>query len=1246
MLRLEPTNRHNQPVARWFVHLLPLLLCTYFLAPLVANASVEPQASLVQPTRLPIPIDETGSLRSILADQGSVRVIVYLDTPAVAEDPRLGARRIADQRLQIKRAQERVVRALTKTQSRVHRQFRTIPGFAVTVDAEGLARLTEEPEVISIVKDTAVPLLLDGTIPIIEADEMHALGWTGQGHAVAILDTGVDRDHPMFLDANNNSRVVAEACFSSNGTDSESLCPSGAESQFGEGAAADCTGNVSGCGHGTHVAGIAAGSEVQSSGLTFSGVAPEADIIAIQVFSKFTAAACERPSPCVMSYTSDQVAALEWLLSQDTSQGGSLQVASANMSLGGGRFSSHCDTANVAPAIRNLKNIGVATAIASGNSGYSDSISSPACVSDAIAVGATTNSDVVAFYTSASEKLIDVYAPGSGILSAANGGGYVSYSGTSMAAPHVAGAWALMKQAGVGDDSAAGVSAIENVLKETGNPISDRQTSTSSTPMGYSHPRIALKTALERYGSQDDWLTVRITGQGAGVVTSSPAGINCGSACSMVVVSGDVIVLQATPDAASEFGGFEGCSSVNQSQCTIDITGNATVTVTFDIAAPLNDDFVDARVLTGTSLAELASTVGATFEAGEPLPTCDGSGGASIWFKWSLPADGLPSNVRIDTLGSEFDTILDVFTGAELTALTSLGCNFGTFDNNWTDATVSFEAALGEVYYFRISGYFATSGNAKLNLTLSALTYQLTVATDGGGAGDVTGPGIQCGESNSLCNEAYTVNDVVTLTATPNASSDFDGWIGDCATFAAGPECALSMVGNKSTTAFFKTKLPNDNLEDAQAVSLTTAEPFTADVDVSLASTEMNEIIPSCGAIQSSVWYRWVAPADVSTQPVTLDLSGSDASLDGGVAVYTSSADPAIFAALSELDCLTKATAVGPLILRLVDDNGVSVIQPNEVYYIQLGRSGPVSGTARLKIAFGNQRLSIQQTVIDAEPGQLTEPGGIEVISNGDFCFTQNCTKEFATGQNVTLRVYTPTTAGTNPGGVSTHGFVGWVGCDEVSGRVCQVTMSADKTVTAQFEQTDAKALSLTLLGRLQGRVRSPDLGIDCNNTATLDDDRVDWQTCAAGYRLGETVQLSAQSVSALVVRWSENCTPNGLDAWRCDVVMSEDQAVSAEFLDAHVLTSSVLGIGQIQSSTTNLGRKPDCQGECFYYPTGQVIELEAVADPRYRFEQWTGACRGTEPVCQITLNQDRNVGAIFSIIPTVFRDQFNVTNE
>ncbi len=104
-----------------------------------------------------------------------------------------------------------------------------------------------------------------------------------------------------------------------------------------EGSGGPCPARISGCNHGTHVAGIAAG-----SGPDFTGVAPGAAIVAIQVFSEFSGTTCTNLgllSPCVLTFTSDQLAGLEHVLELRQR----LPIVAANMSLGGGAFSAACD---------------------------------------------------------------------------------------------------------------------------------------------------------------------------------------------------------------------------------------------------------------------------------------------------------------------------------------------------------------------------------------------------------------------------------------------------------------------------------------------------------------------------------------------------------------------------------------------------------------------------------------------------------------------------------------------------------------------------------------------------------------------------------------------------------------------------------------------------------------------------------------------------------------------------------------
>lgn len=126
------------------------------------------------------------------------------------------------------------------------------------------------------------------------------------------------------------------------------------------------------------------------------------------------------------------------------------------------------------------------TVIATGNNGYCSSTSAPACISSAVSVGATTKSDGEAIYNNYSSIIQDIFAPGSGIYSAGiiNSSYYTFKNGTSMATPHVAGAFALYRQAAKN----AGVDEIERVFKDTGRTI--------QSPCGGSKPRLFLQNAI------------------------------------------------------------------------------------------------------------------------------------------------------------------------------------------------------------------------------------------------------------------------------------------------------------------------------------------------------------------------------------------------------------------------------------------------------------------------------------------------------------------------------------------------------------------------------------------------------------------------------------------------------------------------------------------------------------------------------------------------------------------------------
>jgi subtilisin family serine protease len=252
---------------------------------------------------------------------------------------------------------------------------------------------------------------LDQSVPFIGADVIQKAGYTGKGTYVVLLDTGIDKNHPMFKD-----KVVLEACFTASNS-----CPNGTDRQLGSGAAAPVDW------HGSHVSGIMAGSYQQ-----YVGVAPDAKIIAVNIFDKDLSAA-----------DSSIIAALRWVDSISSRY----NIASLNMSLGTNAiYPAECDDVSppMTTAIHNLYNKNIAVVVAAGNS-YSLGMSSPACISYAVSVAAVDESNHVTQFSNLS-KTTTFAAPGVRIVSAGANGAMRAATGTSMAAPHVAGVFALYKQ--------------------------------------------------------------------------------------------------------------------------------------------------------------------------------------------------------------------------------------------------------------------------------------------------------------------------------------------------------------------------------------------------------------------------------------------------------------------------------------------------------------------------------------------------------------------------------------------------------------------------------------------------------------------------------------------------------------------------------------------------------------------------------------------------------------------------------
>src|SRR5437879_10634727 len=131
-------------------------------------------------------------------------------------------------------------------------------------------------------------------------------------------------------------------------------------------------------------------------------------------------------------------------------------------------------------------------------------------------------------------------------------------------------------------------------------------------------------------------------------------------------------------------------------------------------AQPSNDAFANAQPLSGSAGSVTGSNAGASKESGEPNHAGD-PGGHSVWYRWTAPSSG---SVTIDTLGSNFDTLLGVYTGNSVSSLTTIASN-DDISSTIKQSRVSFTPMAGATYQIAVDGWNGDAGNITLNWTQS-----------------------------------------------------------------------------------------------------------------------------------------------------------------------------------------------------------------------------------------------------------------------------------------------------------------------------------------------------------------------------------------------------------------------------------------------------------------------------------------------------------------------------------------------
>lgn len=398
-------------------------------------------------------------VRDALRAEGEAEAIIVLAEAAVRTQVEQ-ARANRGQTRDDPRAIEEKQRAFTT----LKQQALAIAGTTATVvqdyDHFGVQhlRLRSEAALLAMLNSSRVQAVRENHIQRVSLTQSLALinqpaaknaGYTGAGASIAIIDTGVDYTRAAFGNCTapnvpaNTCRVPFAQDFTRNL----------------DGSPMD-DGQRDALGHGTNVAGIAA------------GVAPNAKILSLDVF---------RPEG--WAYDSEIILALDWVLANRLTY----NIASANLSLGNGlHWQTQCGGSAYDSPFANLRAAGVLPVVAAGNSahegyGFENGLGGPACAPGAVSVGAVYDDTfgpvswgqcddenavadgVICFSQSAS--YLTLLAPGAFIDAA----GLYGYAGTSMAAPHVAGAVAVLHQA----CASAAANQLETALTSAGPRITD-----------------------------------------------------------------------------------------------------------------------------------------------------------------------------------------------------------------------------------------------------------------------------------------------------------------------------------------------------------------------------------------------------------------------------------------------------------------------------------------------------------------------------------------------------------------------------------------------------------------------------------------------------------------------------------------------------------------------------------------------------------------------------------------------------
>jgi uncharacterized repeat protein (TIGR02543 family) len=782
--------------------------------------------------------------------------------------------------------------------------------------------------------------------------------------------------------------------------------------------------------------------------------------------------------------------------------------------------------------------------------------------------------------------------------------------------------------------------------------------------------------------SNENTLTLWLSGDGSGSVSSTPAGVSCtrsagaqSGACARPFAYNQQVTLTATPSSNTDyFAGWSGSCSGEGATATVTMTGGRTCYATFSknrLSTYIYGSGTVTSTPSGINCSNNLGTCAQDFASGT-MVTLTATPAQNYAFQyWSGCSNSTSSTLALTqsaarTCSAHFTTnTLTVYVtpngGGTVTSDDSLitctsnqGCsqNYPTLGEQ-----VTLTAAPAQDQAF--AGWSGCSSSVDPSITVSVSqsvacyatfasnqnTLTLSLSGDGDGSVTSTPTGASCtrasGQQSGDCAPVFSYNQQVTLTATPISSTDyFAGWSGSCS--GQGATATVTMTGGRTCYATFsKNKLSTYVYGSGTVTSApgsincasnagTCAHDFASGTEVTLTATPA----------QNYAFQYWSGCSNSTSSTLTLTQSAARtcyahfttytltvyATPNGGGTV---SSDDDLIECSSSQGCSQNYGTLG---------KQVQLTATPAQNHVFTGWSGCSSSTnATITVSMNGSmycQANFQQTVLTvyaSGAGTITStPGSISCTSYGG----SGCSEVFSPNSVVQLTA-TPS---------SGYTFSGWSGSCSGTNATTSVTMGGARSCVATFI-TNTLSVDFSYSSYVGGSVASSPGNISCANANT--------GTCSANYTYNAQVTLTATPTTGYQFsQWTGDCT--GTNPVVSLTMTSNRWCYPIFALQTFATTVTVEGHGSVSSSPSGIS----CGGDCTQlFGHGTSVVLTATPFSGETFEGWTGDCSFAEDSdtaefqvtkamnCTATFTSDQTGGVTFSGTFTSTYDAAQCTN-